>query len=194
MLEGPSDEREDRIGRRFGGHVGVGVQAVQRPHAGEVQVAEHILGDQRRTEQQDHVCDYDRRHDRSQRQRSRRHQDRHVANAHDHRQRLKAGVREAHAEAFQGPGQPARPAAAARRNVLCRPSRGAGRDQEDRRHDAEEAKCAQGAQGARAIADTALRDACLGGVWADPDTGDWGCGVHRLIVASTPPAGMWWAR
>ncbi len=118
MLEGPSDERKDRIGRRFGGDVGVGVQAVQRSHASEVQVAEHILRDQRRAQEQDHVRRHDRRHDRSQRQRPRRQQDRQVARAHDQRQGLKAGARDAHAEAFQGSRHPARPAAAARRNVL----------------------------------------------------------------------------
>ena len=60
MQEGPSDEREDRIGGHFRGHVRVGVEAVQRSQAGEAQVAEDVLGDQRWPQQQDGVCRSDR--------------------------------------------------------------------------------------------------------------------------------------
>jgi hypothetical protein len=194
MLERPSDERKDRIGRCFGGDMRVGVQAMKRPHAGEVQVAEDILGDQRRAEEQGHVRHHDRRHDRAQRQRPSCQQDRQVARAHDQGQCLKTAARDAHTEAFQWPGHPARPAAAARRNVLRGPARGAGREQEDRRYDAEQPQRAQGAQGVRAIAETTARGECVGGIWSDSDAVHWACGEHRLIVASTPPASMWCAR
>jgi hypothetical protein len=194
MLEGPSHEREDRIGRCFGGDVRVGVQAVQRPHAGEVQVAEDILGDQRRAEEQGHVRRHDRHHDRAQRQRPSGQQDCQVARAHDQRQCLKAAARDAHTEAFQRPCHPARPAAAARRNVLRGPARGAGREKEDRRYDAEQPQRAQGAQRARAIAEATARGECVGRIWSDSDAVRWARGEHRLIVASTPPASMWCAR
>ncbi len=52
VLERPSHELEDRVGARFGGDVGVWVKAVQGPHAREGEVAEDVLGDQRRPEQQ----------------------------------------------------------------------------------------------------------------------------------------------
>jgi hypothetical protein len=190
MLERPSDERKDRVGRRFGGDMGVGVQAVQRPHAREVQVAEHVLGDQRRTQEQRDMRDHDRRHDRPQRQRGGCQQDRHVACAHDQRQCLKAAARDADTKAFQRPGQPARPAAAARRNVLRGPAGGTGSEEEDRRYDAEQAKAAQGAKGARAIVDATVGSDCAGRARTDSDARDWGGGLHRLIVASTPPASM----
>jgi hypothetical protein len=190
MLERPSDERKDRIGRCFGGDVRVRVQAVQCPHAGEVQVAEDILGDQRRAEEQGHVREHDRHHDRAQRQRPSCQQDRHVARAHDQRQCLKTAARDAHTEAFERAGHPAGPAAAARRNVLRGPARGPGREQEDRRYDAEKPQRAEGANGARAIADATVGGDCVGRAWADSDARHWGGGLHRLIVASTPPASM----
>ncbi len=43
VLEGPADEGEGGIGGGFGGHVGVGVQPVQRTHACERQIAEDVL-------------------------------------------------------------------------------------------------------------------------------------------------------
>jgi len=61
MQERPSDERVDRIGGRFGGDMRVGVQAVQRTHAREREVAENVLGDQRRPQEQGHVRQQHRR-------------------------------------------------------------------------------------------------------------------------------------
>ena len=194
ILEGPSDERKDRVGRRFGSDVRVRVQAVQRPHASEVQVAEHILGDQRWAQEQDHVRRHDRRDDRSQGERPRCQQDRHVARAHDQRQGLEAGARNAHAEAFQGPGQPARPAACVRRNVLRGSARATSGEQQDGRHDANQAKRAQRTRSARAISNTPMRVDRVGRVCIDSDARHRGCGLHRLIVASTPPASMSCAR
>jgi hypothetical protein len=67
VLEGPSEEREDRVTGGFGGDMRVGVKAVQGSHAGEAQVAEDVLGDQWRAQEQDHVRRHDRRHDRPRR-------------------------------------------------------------------------------------------------------------------------------
>ena len=186
MLEGPSDERKDRIGRCFGGDMRVGVQAVQRPHAGEVQVAEDILGDQRRAEQQDHVRHHDRRHDRAQRQRRGRQQDRHVARAHDQRQCLKAAASRCRHRVLPA----ARPTSSASRR--CAPEhtarvarRGAGREQEDRRYDAEQAKRAE-ARSAPERSPIDSRAAIEPDGFGSIRTLGWGRGPHRLIVASTP--------
>jgi hypothetical protein len=65
VLEGPAHEREDRVGWRFCRDVGVRVQAVQGSHAGEAQVAEHVLGDQRWAQEQDQVRRDYRRDERS---------------------------------------------------------------------------------------------------------------------------------
>jgi hypothetical protein len=64
VLKRPADEQEHGVGRRLRRNVRVGVQPMQRPQACERQVAEHVLGDQRRPEQQDQV----RRHDRARQQ------------------------------------------------------------------------------------------------------------------------------
>ncbi len=52
MLERPADERKDSVGWSFGRHVGVGVQPVQHAQASKLEVAEDVLGDERRAEQQ----------------------------------------------------------------------------------------------------------------------------------------------
>ncbi len=52
VLEGPADEGIDRVGGRLGGDVRVRVKPMQGTHAGEAEVAKHVLGDQRRAEQQ----------------------------------------------------------------------------------------------------------------------------------------------
>ena len=72
VLKRPADEPEDRVSRSFGCKVRVGIQAVQRPEACEREVAEHVLGDQRRAEEQDHVGQHDRHDERTYVQRSRR--------------------------------------------------------------------------------------------------------------------------
>jgi hypothetical protein len=75
VLERPSDEREDGVGRGFRRHVRIRVESVQSPHPPECQVPEHVLGDQRRAEQQDHVGRHDRDHQRAHRQCACREQD-----------------------------------------------------------------------------------------------------------------------
>jgi len=74
VQEGPADEVIRRVRRRFRGHVRVGIQSVQRSQPRERQVAEHVLGDQRWPEQEDHVGQHDRARERRQRQPSRCHE------------------------------------------------------------------------------------------------------------------------
>ena len=120
VLKRPPDEREHRVCGRFGGHVRVGVQPVQHAQPRKRQVAEHVLGDQRRPQQQHHVHREDRREDRLARQRSGGEQHRHVARAHHKRQRLEAARAEPKPEAVQWPIQPRGPAALASRHILRR--------------------------------------------------------------------------
>lgn len=117
VLEGPADEREDRIARGFGRHMRVGVEAVQGAHAGEAEVAEHVLGEQGRPEQEDQVGQHDRREERAHSERPRGEQHEQVARAHDQRKRLEAARRDAEAQALERTSQPTRPAAAARGHV-----------------------------------------------------------------------------
>ncbi len=124
VLKRPPDEREHRVGGRFGGHVRVGVQPVQHAQPRKRQVAEHVLGDERRSQQQHHIHREDRREDRLARQRPGGKQHRHVARAHHKRQRLEAARAEPKPEAVQWPIQPRGPAALASRHIL---SRSAGR-------------------------------------------------------------------
>ena len=133
MLEGPADEREDGIGGGFGGHVGVGIQPVQDAQARKGQVAEHVLGDQRRPQRQQHVSSHDRERDRPAREQSRGKEDGEIARAHDEREHLKAGGPEPEPERVQWPRQPSGPATAAGGHIGCGLARGA-------RHDAEHAR------------------------------------------------------
>jgi hypothetical protein len=134
VLEGPADELVHRVGGRFGGEVRVRVKAVQSPQARERQVAEHVLGDQRRAEQQDHVRHDDRHRDRRHPQPARRRQHQQVARAHDQHQRLEAGIGEADAQTPQRAGHPHRPSARAGGNELGR-RRGGARAQQRHAHD-----------------------------------------------------------
>ena len=111
VLEGPADEAEDMVPGCFGREVRVGVQAVQRAHASEGEVAEHVLGDQRRPEQEDHVGDHDRRRERGERQRPGRGEGDQVARADDQHERLEAALPERGAEPAERAREPARPAA-----------------------------------------------------------------------------------
>jgi hypothetical protein len=135
VLKWPADEAIGSVARRFSGEVRVRVEPVQRTHAREVQVAKHILGDQRRSQQQDRVCRHDRNREQRRRQLARQHQHQRVAAAHDQHQRLEARARQARAEPAQGPRQPRRPAALARRHVLRWRRRRASAQQKDTRDD-----------------------------------------------------------
>jgi hypothetical protein len=101
VLEGPSDEREHRVGRRFGGHMGIGVEAVQDPQACKLQVPEHVLGDERWPEQQHHIHRHDRTRDRPAVERVGAEQHGEIARAHHERKRLKARRADPQAEAVQ---------------------------------------------------------------------------------------------
>jgi hypothetical protein len=138
VLKRPADEREDPVGGRFGGEVRVGVEAVQRAHARKREVTEHVLGDQRRSEQQDRVREHDRSRDRAHRKPSRGREDERVARAHDQREGLEAPTAQTHAEAVPRACEPRWPATAARRHILRRRRRGARAHQQHGREDAEQ--------------------------------------------------------
>jgi len=197
VLVGPAEEIQHFVARRLRGHVRVRVQAVQRAQPGEAEIPEHVLGDQRRPEQQQGVGGDDRRDDRAHRQRARKRQHEQVARAHDQRQRLKAAPAERHAQALQRPGHPAGPAAAAPRHVLRRFAGGARHRQEDRHDDAQQADQAERARRRGGTAggwvvrgpDAGLRAASGLGRRA----GQGRSGRHRLIVTSSAQAGVWCA-
>jgi hypothetical protein len=190
VLKGPAHVPVHGVAGCFGGEVGVRVEAVQRAHARERQVAEHVLGDQRRPERQQHVRKHDRPDQRSGGQRARREQDQHVAGAHDQHQRLKARTAQAAAQMTQRPRQPHRPAAFARRHVL-RGLRGRiAAQQRHRDEHAEQAHQARYAQRARAP--------CLGlhhagggrpARWR-AHVGGWDGGAHESIVTSVSGASV----
>jgi hypothetical protein len=195
VLVGPAEEREDFVARGLRGDVGVGVESVQRAEPGEADVAEHVLGDQRRPEQEERVGRHHGRRDRAQAERARGQQHEQIARAHDQAERLKAARADAHAEPFQRPGQPADPAAAARGDVLRRFPRRAGRRQEGARDDAEQPEQPErpqqpAAAGSRLSARGGLTAACKR--WRGPcrragrGRGD----RHRPIVASSAQAGV----
>ena len=143
VLERPADERVHRVARRFGGEVRVRVEPVQRAHARERQVAEHVLGDQRRPQQQDHVRDHDRRRDPRERQPARGHQHQRVADADRQQQRLEAGARQADAQTSQRPRHPCRPAAGAGGDELGGTRSGARAHQEDTHDEAHQPEHAE---------------------------------------------------
>lgn len=104
MLERPADEWKYRIGWRFGRHVHIGVQAVQYAKASEREVAEHVLGDERRSQKQQQVGRHDRQRDRTARQHLCGKQHGGVARTHHERQRLEARGADPESEAMQGTG------------------------------------------------------------------------------------------
>ena len=128
MLKRPTDERKARVRWSFRGHMRVWIEAVQRPQPPERQIAEHVLGKQRRPHQHERVGEHDRDPDRPAREPVRAHQHRRIARAHRQRPRLKARGGDPHAQPVQRPRQPPRPTAAAPRNV------GRGRPRRARHH------------------------------------------------------------
>jgi hypothetical protein len=190
VQEGPSDEPEDLVGGHFGGDVRIGVKAVQRSQAGEAHVAEDILGDQRRPQQQDQICGHDRREQGAHGQRARREQDEQVARRHDQHEVLKARVGYADAEALQRPSHPARPAAAASRDVLRGSRGGARRQQKDAREDAQQPERAEHLHGARAPARPRGCIEAPGRFRGGPAPGCGDRGVNQSIVTSRAPASV----
>ncbi len=143
VLKRPPDEAGHRVRGGFGGKVRVRIQSVQDPQPREGQVAEHVLGDQRRPEQQDRVRRHDRAREHRQRQPACDQQHQRVARAHDQHQRLEAGAGEADVQAPQRTGQPGGPAAFAGGDVLPGRGGGAGAHQEHARHDAQQPERAE---------------------------------------------------
>jgi hypothetical protein len=170
--------------------VRVRVETVQRTEPGEADVAEDVLREQRRPEQQDHVRREDRRSDRPERQRLRSQQHERIARAHDQRQRLESSRAEAHAESLERAGEPARPAARARGHVLRRFSGCTGARQEDGDDDTEQPEQPERANESRRALRGALPSVAAALPAQGPGSMNWrarrGRGDrHRLIVTST---------
>ncbi len=143
VLERPAQKRERRVGGGFGGEVRVGVEAVERAHVGERDVAEDVLGEQRRAQGEDHMRQQDRRRERAHRQRARPDEHQRVARAHHDHQDLEAAVGQPQVESRERAREPARPAAAARRHIGRRRAGGARAEQEHRRDHAGQAETPQ---------------------------------------------------
>jgi hypothetical protein len=155
VLKRPPDERKHGVGGRFGGHMRIWVQAMQHAQPRKRQVAEHVLGDQRRPQQQHHVRRHDRRGDRPAREHPRGEQHRHIARAHRERQCLEAARADPKPKAVQRAIQPRRPAAAASRHVLRGSTGRAGchaKHAYDRAEESDESERAQSDRGARRVA------------------------------------------
>ncbi len=188
MLERPPQESVNRVAGRLRGEVRVGVQAVQDAQAGEAEVAEHVLGDQRRAQQQHEVRGDDRRPQHPSGQRARGEQHRHVARDHDQRERLEAIRGDAHAEALEGAGQPTRPAAAAGGHVQRGARRRAGGDQKDGAQHAQQPERAERAQSAHRYPSAGrLLYACPRSS-GEENASCGGPSLYQRIVTSTRPA------
>jgi hypothetical protein len=190
VLIRPAEEREHFVARCLRGDVRVRVQTVKRAEAGKADVAEHVLRDQRRPEQQDRVREHDRDPQRAQRHRPRAHEDRDVGRGHHERQRLKAArAKRAQVQVSERPGEPRRPAAAARRHILRRRGRGLGGGQKDAHDHPEQPELPQSAHRPRAgrprrSARPSARARGPSGL--DRRAGGGRGGLHRLIVAFAP--------
>ena len=192
VLERPSDEGEGGVGGRFCRQVRVRVQAVQGVHPREAQIAEDVLGDERRAEEEDHLRGDDRTGDRAQRKLARAHEHGGVTGAQHQRVRLKARPADRETKTMQGTRQPARPASAARGHVLRGRMRRAGGDRRRARDD----RCEPGpAERSQQTLVPRPRLCCGGPVviaarlcpgWEARRPGE---GRHRTIVASAPPVG-----
>ncbi len=170
VLEGPADEPVDVVRGGFTGQVGVGVQPVDRSHASEGEVAEDVLGEERRAEEEDRVGEHDRPREHPHRDRPGPRQQEGVASTDEQREDLEAGVREGDVEAREGARQPRRPAPAAGRDELIRRRGGARGDEEGAREDRPQAE--QGRRPQRPHGDPQPpRDALLG------------CGAGRRVTA-----------
>jgi hypothetical protein len=194
MLKRPADEAERAVGWRFGGDVRVRVEPVQGADAREREIAEDVLGDQRRAEQQRDVREHDRDRDRGQRQRARDGEHEQVARAQRQHQQLEAAARDADAETLQRPGQPPGPAADTSGHVLRRALGCAGGDQENSDRDAEQSERAEGARERRADAGVAGAIDTHRGFRADMYAGHGGCSLYAFIVASARRASVQAAR
>ena len=187
VLEGPADEAGDRVARRFGREMGVGIQAVQRAHPRERDVAEDVLGDQRRAEREDRVGREHRDGDRPQPEPARHREDREVGAADDQHQRLEAAAAEPRADPGERSRQPPRPSAAVRRDVLGRRRRGVAGEHAERREQHERRRAAAEADGACAGPAPLLSGGPFG---AGRGEARWRGGLHEPILTAPRPAGV----
>jgi processive 1,2-diacylglycerol beta-glucosyltransferase len=190
VLEGPADEREHRIARRFGGDMRVRIQSVQGAQPGEAQIAEHVLGDQRWAEEENQVRGHDRGDEHPWRQPPRGEQHRQVATAHDQHQGLEAATGETPAQVPERARHPARPAAAACGDVLRGSSGRTRRQEQDGRENAEQPEHSERPQAACGPLRGSSARSCrsverVRRAAADLDARNGGGSLHRPIVTST---------
>jgi len=199
VLVGPAQVVQDRIGGRFGGNACIRVQPVKRAHAREAEIAEHVLGYQRRTQQQGDVRGEDGEHQGPPGKAARGEQDREIAAAHHERERLEAARAQALAQTLVRTRKPARPASAAGGNVLRGFAGGAGRQQKAAADETEQGERSDGRQKqrratlvrrGRGAARAAARPASRQRTRVRRGHG----GLHRTIVAAARPAAVRWAR
>lgn len=193
MLERPAHEGVHMVRGDVGRHMGVWVEPVCRAEPGEGQVAEDVLGDQRRPEQQRDMCAHDRGCQRLARQAARAEQDQQVARAHDQHQRLEPTAAQPPPETVQGTGQPGGPAAARGRHIAGGRPRRLDRQHRDGPEHAEQPHDSQDVRQRRrgVPAAGALADA---GVAGAPDRRYVGGCLYRLILAPARQAGVQRAR
>jgi hypothetical protein len=137
---------EHLVGGRFGCDVRIRVESVDDPQPREREIAEDILGDQRRPERHDHVGQHDRGGERRERQPPSDQKHEQVARAHDQNQRLKTRGRQADPQSSQRSCQPRRPAAGAGRHVPGRFGGGTRAHKERANDDREQPERAQSAR------------------------------------------------
>ena len=189
---------EHLIGGRFGCDVRIGVEPVQGSQARERQIAEDVLGDQRRPERHDRVRQHDRSGKRRKRQPPSDQQHEQIARAHDQDERLKAPGGEADPQASQRSRQPRRPAAAARRHVPRRLRGGTRAHQERANDDPEQPERPQRARERRRRARAHGRARLRARRPVDQHRGDGGRGGNPSIFTSpvlqaSPAAGTLFA-
>ena len=191
-MVGPAEVVDDRVGGRFCGDARVGVKPVKRAHAREAEIAEHVLGYQRRTQQQGDVRGEDRQRERPPGKSARHEQDREIAAAHHERERLEAARAQGLAKTLVWTRQPARPASAAGGDILRWFAGRPGRQQKAAPDEAEQGERSdrrQNKRGAtivwcgRAAARTAARPASRQRTSVRRGHG----GLHRTIVAAARP-------
>jgi hypothetical protein len=192
VLKRPSEERKDRVGRGFGWKVGVRVKAMQRSHAPEGDVAEDVLGEQRRSEREHGVGARDPRRQCPTGQRARGAQHEQIASAHDQHQRLEAFAGQPEMQAGQRARKPARPAAAAGGNVATRRARRTRAQQQDRREHGEHAEQAEQAQHPRGEVHAVRAAAPRRGTLVRTGLWNGGRGLHAPIVTLLRPHASSW--
>lgn len=184
VLQRPADEREGGVGGCLRGDVGVGVQAVQSPHAGVVQVAEDVLGDERGSQRGRDVGQHDPAREQRGGQARGAGQRQRVAGAGGEHEDLEAARAQVRAGAGQRTGQPAGPAAAVGGHVARGRSGGVDGQQEQGGDDQQQARRSE------CDAHLAGQSPARSGSAARPPCRDRLSRLHGPILPTAGPAGV----